>query len=126
MIQPVAVSFDEVVEELPAGEYKATISDCEQKTSQAGNAYLRWQLNVVDHAEPKYNGKAVWTSTPTTGKGAFRLAQLIRAATKERPSGTTFDPNALMGKTVAITVVAGHDRDGNLSGYPEVKSIRAI
>ncbi|HUR98761.1 MAG TPA: DUF669 domain-containing protein [Pyrinomonadaceae bacterium] len=111
--------------ELPAGTYKAHIVDAEQKTSQAGKPYLRWQLTVFDASDARLNGMAVWTSTPTTGRGVFRLQQLYKAATGTALEGR-FDTTDLMGKQVLITVVPGVTQDGTPSGYPEVKAIRAV
>jgi hypothetical protein len=127
-LNSVEIDQSEVVEELPPGDYKVCVADVEQKTSKAGNPYLRWQLTVVDHVEPKYNSKAIWHSTPTTGKGAFRLTQFIKAAqgTRLDKSATSFNPQNLMGKTILATVVPSLDQEGNPNGFSEIKSVRSV
>lgn len=128
MLKPIEVDLNEVVDGLPEGDYKVNVVDAEQKTSKAGNPYLRWQFAVIDHAEAKFNGQAIWHSTPTSGKGAFRLMQLYKAAVGEKldTASRTLDPQKILGKQLAITVVNSHDQDGNPNGFTEVKSVRKI
>lgn len=125
MLGPVEINTSEVVDGIPEGTYNVNVVDAEHKTSKAGNPYLRWQFTVFGNAETKYNGQAIWHSTPTTGKGAFRLLQLFKAATGERldKTATKIDPQAILGKQLTITVVNSHDQDGNPNGFTEVKSV---
>lgn len=127
MLGPIPVNLEDVIDGVPEGDYNVTVVDAEMKTSKAGNPYARWQLTVFDAPEAKFNGQAIWHSTPTTGKGAFRLIQLWRAAMGQKPDSkvTSIDPQQILGKKLSITVVNSHDQDGNLSGYTEVKSVRA-
>lgn len=125
MLGPIEVNLDDVVDGIPAGDYAVNVVDAELKTSKAGNPYLRWQLTVFDNPEPKYNGQAIWHSTPTTGKGAFRLAQLYKAAVGTQLKGGSLDPRDIMGKRLNVTVVASLDQEGNASGFTEVKAVRA-
>jgi len=127
------MNLGDVVEGLIAGEYKVNIVGCEEKTSKAGNPYARWQLSVFDAIETKYNGQVTWHSTPTTGKGAFRLVQLFKAAVKDTKalntmSTMTFEAvkDCILGKQVAITVVESHDQEGNLNGFVEVKNVKSL
>lgn len=123
LIQP---DFSDILEKLPEGVYKAHIVDVEEKTSQTGNPYVKWQLTVYDAPDARCNGKAVWTNTPTSGKGAFRLQQLYTAAMGKKLEGA-FDSIELMGKSVLITVVNEQDRrTGEPTGYSEVKLIKAL
>lgn len=126
MLGPISIDTSEVVDGLPEGEYFANVVDAELKTSKSGNPYLRWQLTVFNNTEGKYNGQAIWHSTPTTGKGAFRLLQLYKAAVgaKLDKSATSIDPKEILGKQVGITVVNSHDQDGNPNGFTEVKNVR--
>lgn len=125
MIGPIQIDQSEVVDGIPEGEYIVNIVDAEMKTSKSGNPYLRWQFTVVNNVEARFNGQAIWHSTPTTGKGAFRLLQLYRAAqgTKLDRTATTIEPQAILGKQVKIVVVPSHDQDGNPNGFTEVKSV---
>src|SRR3990172_1730710 len=122
LIQP---DFSEVLEALPEGTYQAKIVDAEVKQSKAGNTYVRWQMSVFGADDTRCNGKSVWHSTPVTGKGAFRLQQLVKAGTGVPASGQ-FDTSDLMGRDVLITVVDGIDQNGEKSGYPEVKAVRTL
>lgn len=127
-INSVEIDLSEVVEELPPGDYKVCIANVEQKTSKAGNAYLKWQLTVVDHSDARFNGKYVWTNTMLSGKGAFALIALAKAAlgSKLEKGATRFNPQDVLGKTVIATVVPGEDQNGGASGFPEVKAVRAV
>lgn len=127
MLGPVELDQSEVVDGIPEGDYNVNVVDAEQKTSKAGNPYLRWQFTVFNHAETKYNGQAIWHSTPTTGKGAFRLLQLYKAAvgSKLDKNATKLDPQQILGKQLSITVVNSHDQDGNPNGFTEVKGVRS-
>ncbi len=128
MLHEFEIDQSEVVDGIPEGEYKVNVVDAELKTSKAGNPYARWQFTVIDNADPRYNGQAIWHSTPTTGKGAFRLLQLYRAAVgaKLDKNSTKIDPKAILGKQLRITVVNSHDQDGNLNGFSEVKTVRPV
>lgn len=125
MLAPITIDQSEVVDGIPEGPYNVNVVDAEMKTSKNGNPYLRWQFTVFNHVEPKYNGQAIWHSTPTTGKGAFRLLQLYKAAvgTKIDRTATTMDPKEILGKQLTITVVNSHDQDGNANGFTEVKTV---
>ncbi len=125
MIGPIEVDLSEVVDGFPQGDYNVNVVNAEQKTSKAGNSYIRWQFTVFNHPEPKYNGQAIWHNTPTSGKGAFRLVQLWKAAMGSELKGATLDPSAIMGKQLSATIVPSHDQDGNLNGFSEVKSLKA-
>lgn len=128
MIQPIEVNLSDVVDGLAEGEYKANVVDCEMKTSKAGNAYLRWQLTAFDCADARFNNQSVWMTTPTSGKGAFRLMQLYKAATGEKLDNqvTTLDPQKILGKQLWVTVVKSLDQNGGETGFMEVKAVRKL
>lgn len=128
MIQPVEVNLTDIVDGLAEGDYKVNVVDCEMKTSKAGNPYLRWQFTAFDCPDARYNGQSVWHSTPTTGKGAFRLMQLYKAAvgTKLDNTVTSIDPQKILGKQILVTVVKSLDQNGADTGFSEVKAVRTI
>lgn len=104
------------------GTYAARIKDCEVRTSQAGNDYLNWQLELF--GKPEVNNRIVFYRTMIKGGGAFRLAELYKAATGEQlKAGASFDTDALVGREVTTILTEGRDKDGNVSQYPEVKSV---
>lgn len=120
LIEP---NFDEVAE-VANGEYSARIVDAESKTSHAGNPMVNWKLEIYGETAGKAQGQHVRLTTMVTGKGAFKLKQLYIAATGQECTGA-FDTDVLMGKAVKI-VVDDEKRDGQLTGYKEVKSVKAI
>lgn len=119
--------FSEAVEftAITPGTYKMRIVDCEQKTSQKNDPYLKWkfQLFGAEGAYAKFNNAHVWTNTMITGKGAGKLKELLVATGWQSGS---FDPQQLLGKEVVGVLVTGKDQQGNPSDYPEVKSIKAL
>lgn len=121
----VTPDFDECSAGLPEARYSARLVGVEQKTSQAGNIYLKWTLEIFGHAEnPLFNGTKVWTNTPVSGRGAFRLRDLLKAAVGELPpKGAGFNPQSLLGREVDIDVVDGKDKGGQKTGFSEVKRI---
>jgi hypothetical protein len=125
MVPLIEPDFSEVLDQLPEGTYKAHVVDSDVKDSQAGNKYIRWQLSIFDAADQRCNGKAIWYNTPVSGKGAFRLKALYAAAMGQKLEGS-FDTTELMGKAVVITVINGHDKEGNATGFSEVKALKAL
>lgn len=110
---------------VPAGTYQARITAVEAKESKAGNPYLNWKSELIGE---DVNGRIVFHTTPISGKGAFRLQELYRAAThevlsKESPS---FDTEQIIGKEVLMTLTYGVDQEGNPRQWPEVKSVAPI
>ena len=122
LIQP---DFSEVLEGVPAGTYTANVVDAEMRDSKAGNKYVRWQFTIFGAADTRVNGKSVWTNTPVSGKGAFRLKALFVSALGELPQ--TFESEQVMGKSVVLDVVEGIDNQtGEKTGFAEVKAIRPL
>ena len=123
MIQP---DFSEAADGVAPGTYSANIVKHEMKESRAGAKFIRWQLTVFNAAESKYNGQSVWTNTMLSGKGAIMLQRLHQAALGTKIEGS-FDPDALLGKPVSITVTDGVDREtGEKTGFAEVKTVKAL
>lgn len=122
--------FSEAVEgtsdPIPPGVYKTRVTGVEQKTSKADNQYLKVKLTIfgAEGDAAKYNNWPVFTNLMTTGKGAGRLKDFLKAAGLN--TAGAFDTDALLGKEVVAVLVEGKMQDGTPSQWPEVKSVKAI
>lgn len=121
----VTPDFTEVQGALLPGVYSARVADVEAKTSKAGKPYLNWKLETFGANDAAANGRVFFHSTPTTGKGAFRLQELYKAAVGEDLVGG-FDTEMLLGREVKAVLVDGVDQQGNAKAWPEVKSVSAL
>lgn len=120
--------FSEVQENVTAGNYTVRITGAqlgEWNTANGRTQYINWELQTFGEAESKNNGRRIFHKTPIAGKGAFRLQQFYKAATKEDLRGE-FDTEQLLGKELGVTVVDGTDKEGNPTGYTEVKAVKPI
>lgn len=120
--------FSEAVEtnaEIPPGTYKTRVTEVTQQTSKAGNPYLKVKLTIfgAEGTAARYNNWAAYTNLVTSGKGAGKLKDFLSAV--KLPVGE-FDSEALLGKELVATLVAGKDANGNTSPWPEVKSFKSI
>ena len=120
--------FSEVQENVTAGTYKVRIVDGktgEWNTERGTTMYINWAMETFGESETKNNGRRIFYKTPVTGKGAFRLQQFYKAATRADLRGE-FDTEQLLGKELEVTVIDGMDKEGNATGYTEVKSVRPL
>lgn len=115
----------EVVPGIQAGDYRMRIVGVETGEWSTGTPYLKFEMETCSSAEPQLDGRKVWHRVPYTGKGAFRFADMHRAATGENYTNGQIDTEVYLGREIAVTIVDGTDREGNPSGYPEVKAVRA-
>lgn len=121
-------AVDTPSEPIPPGVYKVRIEDAEVKQTKAGTgSYLSWKLKIFgaegDHA--KYNNWPVFYSTMTSGKGAGMLKALYKAALGQELTGQ-FDATELFGREVQVAIAQRRDQDGNVSRWPDVKSVKAL
>lgn len=124
LIQP---DFTEMKEFAPIapGTYSARIVDCEVKDSKAGNQYANWKLELF--GTPDVNNRVVFHSTPFKGGWVTKLAELYKAATgQEIDKKKAFDTDMLIGKEVKVTLAEGRTKDGEVSQYPDVKSVKTL
>lgn len=124
----ISPDFSEAVEFTPIqpGVYNTRIMACETKTSQKGDTYLKWTLQIfgAEGAAAKFNNLNVYTNTMLKGPGAGRLKELLVAAIGE--ARTQLDTDILIGKEVKAVLVEGKRQDGSVSQYPEVKTIKPL
>lgn len=123
LIEP---DFTEVSQPVAPGVYSARLKEVEAKTSQKGGTYLNWKIELFGH--PDVNNRIVFMATPVTGKGAFRLQELYKAAMGEDldMKNPSFDTESLIGREVTVTLVPGKDQDGNVRPFPDVKSVSTL
>jgi hypothetical protein len=111
--------FTEVADEVTAGVYRDVITRGEVKEWPSGGHYVKWELQTVGETDPKNNGRKIFVSTSASGKGAFMLQRIYKAATGQALTGP-FDTEQLVGKQVEVQLVT------NDKGYSDVKAIRAV
>lgn len=126
----VTPNLSEIQENVGPGSYKCRIVDAkfdewQGKEGRPNTPYINWRMETFGEEDAKNNGRAIFHKTPTAGKGAFRLRDFYKAAIKQELSGD-FDTEMLFGRELLVTVVDGTDKEGNPSGYTEVKAVRPI
>ena len=122
--------LSEIQAEVGAGTYTvrvvdAVIGEWASKTGGAPTTYVNWSLETFGEPESRNNGRRIFHRTPINGKGAFRLAQFYKAAMKQELKGE-FDTQMLFGKALSVSVVDGTDKEGNATGYTEVKAVKPV
>ena len=118
--------FSEIQDTVEAGVYKVVVKKGEMKEWPNGGTYVSWEMETYGESEPKNNGRRIFHKTATSGKGAFTLQQLYKAAAGTALTGS-FDTEAIVGKQVVIELVDGINRQtGELSGYTAVKKVKTI
>lgn len=114
--------FSEVQSAVAPGVYAARIKECESKESKKGSTYLNWKLELFGN--PEINDRVIFLATPVTGKGAFRLKELYKAAMGEDlDENGQFDTDSLITREITVTLVEGKDQDGNVRSFPDVKAV---
>lgn len=127
----VVPDFSDVKDAVEAGIYKVQIIDAKLDSWQGKNGkpdtqYINWTLETFDEENPKNNGRRIWHKTPTMGGGAFRLQEFWKAATGVSIPAEGFDPSSVFGNQLEVTVIDGTDKQGNFTGYTEVKTVKPI
>lgn len=116
--------FSEIQDTVTPGTYKVMIKKGEVKEWPSGGTYVNWELETFGETETKNNGRRIFHKTSASGRGAFMLQQFYRAAVGSALTGN-FDTEQLVGKQIAVEVVDGV-RNGEPTGYTEVKRVKAI
>ena len=122
----VTPNFDDIQDSVSPGTYKVIVKKGDVKEWPNGGTYVNWELETVGESEPKNNGRRIFAKTSTSGKGAFMLQSIYRAAVGQALAGQ-FDTEQLVGKTLAVEVVDGVNRQtGEPTGYTEVKRFKSV
>ena len=95
---------------VPAGTYRAEVSDFEETTSKAGNAMFVVSLEITSgpHA-----GQQIIDRLPQTEKAMFRSAAFLQAlGVKIANKRISLNPKSLIGRPVDILVEDGEPYNG--------------
>lgn len=119
-------NFSEVQDRVGEGTYKTRIishkvDQWAGRDGKPNTTYINWTFETFSEAEEKNNGRKIFHRTPIEGPGAFRLQDLYRAAMGQDLTGP-FDPTALYGKELELTIAPQKDAPQ----YTEVKAVRPI
>lgn len=101
-----APDYSEEVQLPKSGTFRAKIVEVTQKTSQAGNDYLNWKLEVA-RAEGHF---FVFHRTMLSGKGAGFLKRFIQAVDPGYEGGE-FDADSLIGRSISVDLVKKEGSD---------------
>lgn len=112
---------------VPPGVYSARVTGSEIKTSQAGNDYISWKLQLygAEGELAPVNNRVVFHTTMISGKGAGILKSFQKACLGNAIEGA-FDTDQLLGKEVQVTLTQGLMPDGAVSPWPNVKAVKAL
>lgn len=97
---------------VPAGTYRAEVSDFEETTSKAGNVMFVVYLEIIDgpHA-----GQQIIDRLPQTERAMFRSAAFLQAlGVKIAKKKIALNPRALIGRPVDIVVEDGEPYNGRV------------
>lgn len=97
---------------VPAGTYRAEVSDFEETTSKAGNAMFVVYLEI---AEGAHAGQQIIDRLPQTEKAMFRSAAFLQAlGVKISKKKIALNPRSLIGRPVDIVVEDGEPYNGRV------------
>lgn len=117
----VTPDFTEVKDAVGPGTYKVRVVDAtlgQWEKEGRVTPYINWRMETFGENEAKNNGRTIWHKTPVTGKGAFKLQDLYKAAMGSSLTGE-FDTEQIQGKEMEVTVVENGQ-------YTEIKTVRGI
>lgn len=118
MVPMIEADFTEATDTLPPGEYAARVVNSEVRTSKtSGGTYINWTLETFGKDDERFNGRKIFHSTPTTGKGAGILRQFLNATAVETTG--QFETTDLHGRELVVVIV--EDKE---STYPRVKTVK--
>ena len=97
---------------VPAGTYRAEVSDFEETTSKAGNAMFVVYLEII---EGPHAGQQIIDRLPQTEKAMFRSAAFLQAlGVKIAKKKIALNPRSLIGRPVDIVVEDGEPYNGRV------------
>ena len=113
---------------LPAGMYKVTISNCEEKQPKdGGDTYLSWTLTVVSDFGGKTTeaGRKLFFNTFLSDKSSWTTAKFcVAAGIKRQPTG--FNWEEAIGRTLSVQVELQEYPAGSKKMSNNVKDIFAV
>lgn len=124
----VTPDFTDIQDNVKAGSYKVRITGAkfgEWNTDKGTTRFVNWEMETFGEEEEKNNGRKIFHKTPINGKGAFRLQQFYKAAMKTDLAGA-FDTEMLLSKELQVTVIDGVDKEGNPTGYTDIKAVKPL
>lgn len=95
MIDP---DFSQEFKPLEPGQYTARVKSYEKKTSQKGEGYIRWKLDVLDH------DTTIDMMTMYEGRGAGMIKSFLKNCDGAYDGGP-FDPDTYIGSRIGIEVI---------------------
>lgn len=97
---------------VPAGTYRAEVSDFEETTSKAGNAMFVVYLEII---EGPHAGQQIIDRLPQTEKAMFRSAAFLQAlGIRIAKKKIALNPRSLLGRPVDIVVEDGEPYNGRV------------
>lgn len=120
-------TFEDVMEQIPPGEYNLRLIGWEAKTSQKGGQYFNWKGEIYGSSDARCNGKNLYfiTMRPPSG-GSFKLFQLLSILIPGFKSGDAYDPDNLMGLDLSVITQESRDESGKLRSFPNVISFGKV
>ena len=105
---------------LPEGDYEAQVAGWEFETSKSDTPMINWTLEVINH--PTYNGRVLWSRTPTQGRGKAFLTRFCQAC-RMPWQGRQIDPDAYIGCQVRLHVSVGEYQGRPSNNIDAISSI---
>jgi len=100
----------------PEGVYEVQVMGYKEGETKMGHKRLMWSLHIINAADPDLNGKNInhFTNLPDNGDltGVGFLTQFLSAMGTPW-EGTTFDPDAVVGRTAMANVTKTDDGKWN-------------
>jgi hypothetical protein len=106
------------------GSYIARIKGVEPKTSERGNHYLNWKMEI--ETPTQHRGVTIFYNTMLSGKGAFTLRQLIQATIDPNYESGRFNTDGMIGFPVQVELEKQFDQSGNEKKYLGVKAVAPV
>jgi hypothetical protein len=109
---------------VPPGEYKAQVTACEKKTSEAGNPMLVFTFTIETKGDAK--GKDLKTHAVLTPAGLWRVKQvLVGLGFPPPPKGKSLEirPKECIGRKAVVKVV---DKEYNGETRSEIRTVKPL
>ena len=126
-----AIEFDD--SPAPEADYELQVSEAKAGTSKAGNPKIDWAFRIVEDFDG-HDGKYVWHTTPTTGRGAGMFKAVIKALGYDfaewlDEAGGMITPESLLslyGERVSARIKIDVPTEEVIAAYPNAKERNKI